>query len=297
MFRKSCLSGLAILMLFSAIFGCEEEAPNSGDTDTGTADGDSDADSDGDSDGDSDTDADTDGDSDTDTDTSGGILIVPTGGDPQDLYGDEFYEILDDGLDTSEVDWTLDGMHSDLPDPTYDCTDPLVINNCISLVVDIGNGEVYEYLWVGGSVVSGGGLTTPISGYGAFSSLQSDVSADIDIFVSQWTSNPHTFALHDLPEDSPRTIYIDANFWDVDGGAGSTSGTVFQEARVNGWAATTLDYYLSGAERYGTVMVSAFGASFLLTMPDDHLVRFRGTMKVFISDLDLRDTADGDTDG
>lgn len=280
---KNCFTGVLIVLGLAAGFACDDSVPSTEDTDSGSTDGDSDTDADGDSDGDSDGDGDADADSDTDTDTPLDILILPEGANPEDMYSDTPVQIVETDFDTSSVDWTLGGMHADLPDPTYDCTDPMVTMNCISYVVDIGNGEIYEYLWIGNDEVNAGGSTSPIDGYGVFTSLQSGYSAEMDIFIEKWSISPLTFSEHNILEDSPRTLSIRANFNEFSGGAGSTSGTIFREARINGWAAHTNDY----GRPADTMMVAGFAGSWL-GVTDDVTARFRGTLKGYFFGTDFK---------
>jgi hypothetical protein len=272
-----------VLLVLATIYGCSEDTAADGDTDAGILDGDvtTDADTDTDTDGDSDTDSDT-GSTD-DTDGILDILILPEGANPADLYGDTPVQIVETDFDTTVVDWTLGGMHSDLPKPRYDCTDPMITKECISYVVDIGNGEVYEYLWVGNEEIHAGASTSPIDGYGIYTSILPPYAAAMDVFVNKWGNTPTTFSEHNLPETSPQTLYIKANFDDFDGGGGGTPGTIFREARINGWAAHTTDY----GDPQNTVMVAAFAGEW---DPSDASLytRFKGTFKRYFRTMDIK---------
>jgi hypothetical protein len=288
MMVQKWISGAAAVLLLG-LFACEDDKNTPNDTDSGSLDGDADGDGDGDADGDGDgdgdagADSDTDSDSDTNSDPISDILIFPIGANPNDLVGDTPVQIVETDFDPSGVDFTLGGMNSDLPDPTYDCTDPMITQNCISYVVDIGTGEFFEYLWIGNEEINPGGTTGPVDGYGEFTSLQAPYFASMDIYVDRWPATPTTFSETMVQGNDPPNIYISASFSDFGGSPGSTTGTIFREARVNGWAAHTTDY----EDASNTVMVAAFAGEWM-GVTDDIVVRFRGTLKGYFLNMDIK---------
>ena len=174
------------------------------------------------------------------------------------LYDSDTTIIFDTDFDVSGVDMTLGGMLPDVPEPTYDCTDIHVRQNCISLSV-VWQGQHKEFLILGNPygnkyTITIATLGAPMKGYGMFWNIL-NISNDFwDVFnfsgyIEKWDSLPATFDVVNTLQTNPQILYIAHCFpfskddgtveW---GGFVKTSGKNLIEARMAGWAVHSGDY-------------------------------------------------------
>lgn len=248
----------------------------------GSGDGDSDTDSDTDSDGDGDSDTDADSDSDTDSGEDF-VWFLPEDATFDDAYGDATVQVVETDFDTSAADLTLGGLNQDIPEPTVNCMDDNITQECISVTGYDSAGQFFEMLCIGDGVETGTSFV--VSPDDSSEVLMERYHVDCDYWVTdpfqmqigieQWDAIPSIIDASVALNDDPPSIYIDAELEPLANSPwySTTADCVVETA---GWAVHTLDY--GDAEDW------LFTGVFAVTWDEsqDTELRIRGTYKGYM---------------
>ena len=292
--KKILTCGLLVFLLASCDGGSSDTSPDSDNVDSGSGVNDTGNGSDsggGNPGGDSDTGS-SGNDTGTEVDTdkvqvdSNGVHVAPPGAE---IYDTDTSVNLDTDFDVSGVDLTLGGMLPDVPEPVYDCMDPHMKQNCVSLSV-VWKGIKKQFLILGDDLLYVSTISlinSDFAGYGLQTSMLGDwpeylTFFDISVHVEKWKDVPSLFDVVTTPATDPPTLYFDFSFpFEADGTAGYGGGTSttdkgLNKARMAGWVVHTGDF-----KKKEKMFVAKFAASWTFPLDDGSItqVAYKGTMK------------------
>ncbi|MBN2342736.1 MAG: hypothetical protein JXX29_24135 [Deltaproteobacteria bacterium] len=232
---------MGVLLLVVGIVACDGDGGGSGDGDADTdADGDTDSDTDSDTDGDSDSDTD----SDTDTNSAGvdHFFITPEDGSVDEIPGDATEQIVEAGFDTSSLDFDLGGLNSDIREPSINCLDENITQDCFAVSGVYDGGTSFEIICYGDGAYTATGGTAEVDRYGVVCDIDFDYDLAFELYFAQWESVPSTINWSTIGGDDPPAIYLDVLMWKFDGPSTRTSSPDLIEARLQGYTVHTEDF-------------------------------------------------------